>query len=478
MPPPIATLVFALGITGLFLLDCEGRIRDSKALCLPFVWLWISSSRSLGEWLAILQTGRLPTIDRALSYAEGSPLDRNVLMVLMAIAWFVICNRGRLGALLRANIPIVVFLLYGGISALWSDFPDITIRRWFRAVGCVLMMMVVLSDRNREVAMRRVLVWGGFTLIPISVLLIKYYPAIGRSWVIESISNWVVMPTGVTSHKNILGEICQIYGVVFVWHFFVALRDRQLEHRGRHLIAHGVALAMVAWLFIQANSVTAQSCFLLATVLLVVTNIPAVARKRWMVHAVFFALVIIPFGALFMGIGSGVIESMGRNSTLTGRIDIWPRVIALVHNPLLGTGFESFWLGDRLETMERYQKSLNEAHNGYVEIYATLGWIGVFILLTLIVTGYRNIIAVYRRNQSAGSLRLAIFLTAIVSNFTEASMRTSSLCWVSLLLVTLAASKASDSPRKAAAPSIKRGIHRARPEPELEWSPIVRGGSF
>jgi len=55
---------------------------------------------------------------------------------------------------------------------------------------------------------------------------------------------------------------------------------------------------------------------------------------------------------------------MGRDSTLTGRTDIWARVIALVHNPVIGTGFESFWLGKRLEAMQLYQRGLNETHNG------------------------------------------------------------------------------------------------------------------
>src|SRR2546428_3149771 len=42
-------------------------------------------------------------------------------------------------------------------------------------------------------------------------------------------------------------------------------------------------------------------------------------------------------------------ETMGRGPTLTGRTQIWHLVLSMTTNPLLGTGFESFWLGPRLQ---------------------------------------------------------------------------------------------------------------------------------
>jgi len=438
MTPQIASCVFVVGIIGLFFLDRDREVRASKALCLPLIWLWVISSRSITEWLAILQTSRSPAgVDQAQMYAEGTPLDRTVLIGLMVLALVVLVRRGRFGALLRANLPIVLFLLYGAVSAFWSDFPDITIRRWFKAVGCLLMVMVVLSERDRDSAMRRLFVWAGFLLIPLSILLIKYYPAIGRTYVIENISTWRLSPVGVATHKNSLGGICQAYGIALVWHFLAAYRDRQRPHRTRHLIAHGAALAMVAWLFVQANSVTAQSCFLLATAFLIATGTRTVARKRWLVHIFVVVLVVVPFATLFLGFGGSALEAMGRDSTLTGRTDIWPRVIALVDNPVVGTGFESFWLGKRLETMQNYQRGLNESHNGFLEIWLTLGWIGVLFLAAMIARGYRSIIASYRVDPGAGRFRLAFLLIVIVSSFTEAAFRTESISWIAFLLMTM-----------------------------------------
>jgi O-antigen ligase len=436
MTPQIASFVFVIGVIGLFLLDRDRKVNASWALCLPLIWLWITSSRSLAEWLTILQLGHPLAADQANMYAEGTPLDRNVLIGLMVLAIIVLVKRGCFWELLRANRLIMLFLLFGAASAFWSDYPDITIRRLFKAVGCVLMMMVVLSERDRESAMRRLFVWAGFLLIPHSVLLVKYYPAIGRSY---NRWTWLVSFVGVTTHKNSLGGICEIYGIAFLWHFLTAYRNHQLPHRTRHLIAHGVALAMVGWLFMQANSVTAQSSFLLAAMLLFATGTRAAVRKRWLVHVIVFALIAVPFATLFMGIGGGALQDMGRDSSLTGRANIWPRVIALVHNPVIGTGFESFWLGSRLDAMQRYQRGLNESHNGFLEMWTSLGWIGVLFLAAMIVAGYRNIIAAYRRDPNAGRFRLAYFLSVIVSSFTEAAFRTESISWIAFLLITMSA---------------------------------------
>ena len=85
-----------------------------------------------------------------------------------------------------------------------------------------------------------------------------------------------------------------------------------------------------------------------------------------------------------------------------------------------------------------------------------LGWIGVLLLAGLIVIGYRNIIASYRRNPDTGRFRLAYFVTVIVSSFTEAAFRTESISWIAFLLITMASPtlrQSVRSPRVTAATS-------------------------
>ncbi len=77
MPPGIASIIFTIGIAGLFYIDRDQHKGVSKALWIPTAWLFFCLSRSPSEWL-----GMNPTVDIATSYVEGSPLDAAVFEVL------------------------------------------------------------------------------------------------------------------------------------------------------------------------------------------------------------------------------------------------------------------------------------------------------------------------------------------------------------------------------------------------------------
>ena len=47
---------------------------------------------------------------------------------------------------------------------------------------------------------------------------------------------------------------------------------------------------------------------------------------------------------------------------------------------------------------------LNEAHNGYIEIYLNLGWVGVCLLAIILISGYRRAVSAFRGNSAVGSL--------------------------------------------------------------------------
>ena len=83
-----------------------------------------------------------------------------------------------------------------------------------------------------------------------------------------------------------------------------------------------------------------------------------------------------------------VVEALGRNTTLTGRTEIWDDLFRMDFSPWVGTGFESFWLGERADYMaNRYYFHPNQAHNGYIEMYVNLGLIGVGFLVLLMASG-------------------------------------------------------------------------------------------
>ncbi|PYU75786.1 MAG: hypothetical protein DMG49_02480 [Acidobacteria bacterium] len=437
----LATIVCALGILGLFALDWDRRSRTSLALWIPVVWLLLGASRMAS--LAAVFGVTIVEASSAQEMLKGSPFERLVFSSLVALSLIVLARRGwKAGRLLSANPAIVLFLLYCGASILWADYPDVTFKRWIKALGDLAMVLIVLTDEDPSAALKRLLARVGFVLIPASILLAKYYPALGLGW-----SAWggaTAYVRGVATSKNELGGICLLFGLGSVWRFCLALRDREETHRLRILTAHGIILTMVAWLFWRAHTATALGCFVMASTLAVTTNFQALTRRLWVLHAVVAAMISVSYVSLFLDVGSDLLESIGRDPTLTGRTELWNRVLAMTPNSFLGAGFESFWLPPRLNYLwSLYWWHPNEAHNGYIEVYINLGWIGIVLLALILLTGYRKVFGAVRQNPEEGGLWLGYFFAGLVYNFTESAVRIMHPVWIFFLLATIAASAVS-----------------------------------
>lgn len=432
MPPALASIVFAILIFGLFWLDRDRDSRVSVALWVPVIWWLLACSRSVNQWLNLGSPAQFGASDLIL---EGSPIDRLAYSVLEALGIIVLVSRRVVVLkLLRENVWILSFLFYCAVSILWSDYPEVSFKRWIKAVGDLVMVLVVLSDREPRAAFERLLARTTYLLVPISVLIIKYYPALGRlthKWTYKT------SYTGVALNKNILGAICLLCGLVTVWRLVSAYQDRMRSDRGRRLLAQGIVLVMILWLFWMANSMTSLACFLLGSGIVIVGSlVPNMRNNIAAMHSMIGAVMVVTTSVLFFNISPDVLETIGRDPTLTDRTEIWGLLLSLVGNPLVGTGYESFWLGPRLERIwSIYSWQPNEAHNGYIEIFVNLGWVGVGLLAVVLVAGYRRVIAAFRVNPRAGIIMVAYFVVGVIYNFTEASFfRMMTPVWIYLLL--------------------------------------------
>ena len=457
MPPLISAIAAALAILVLFKLDSDPNNRTSPAIWLSVAWLLINGSRPLTAWFES-PSGVLTDVQ---GLEEGNPVDRNVYLVILVAAIIVLSRRQTaVVKILHANPIIPLFIFYCATSTLWSDDPFVSFKRWIKLLGDFTVVLVVLTDPDRSSARKRVLTRVAFILIPVSILIIKYFPQLAVYYEPWSGRRMV---SGVAKDKNMLGMTCLVFGLGVLCQVFSLYLDKKNRARTLRLIAQGAVLAMVFYLFHQADSMTSLSCFIMGGVVIAVTSIGNFARKPVIVHLLVLALVGTAFSTLFLHVDTGALQTMGSDPTLTGRTEIWAGLLNFSGNPLIGTGFDSFWLGKRLQRIWATGGQLlgiNESHNGYLETYLNLGWIGVTLLAAFIVLGYRDIIHSFRRDPDAARIRLAFFVVAVVYNFTEAAFRTTSSMWFVFLLATTAVPSVS----------VRKRSHALDPAPE----PIVQ----
>jgi O-antigen ligase len=428
----IATLLTCLVIGALLLVNRDPKLRTSPALWLPVIWVAIATSRPVSLWLQMAparSTGQ---------YLEGSPLDRNVFAVLLVLGVFVLLSRARKVAFLQGNLPLVLFFAYCAMSILWSDYPGVAFKRWVKGLGDVVMILVVLTESDPSAAIKQLFTRVAFAFAPLSLLFIRYHGDLGRYY-----NRWegTVMYSGIAVDKNMLGMACLVFGIGLSWRLLQELSAPRGQKRRGTVFAHCAVLAMLVWLLVVSNSMTALGCFFLASGLMFATNFPRF-RRPVIVHLMVAGIVCAVFLALFADIGGLVLTQMGRDPTLTGRTDLWSTVLTYTASPMLGAGFESFWLGPRLDELwGMFAWQPNQAHNGYLETYLNLGWVGVCLLALIVIYGYRRIHDVLRYDPAGGQLRLAFFVVVIAYNFTEAAFKSLHPVWLAFLLAVIAVPK-------------------------------------
>ena len=437
MPPQIASVLFVVGIAGLFWLDRDGSVRTSKALWLPIIWLSIAGSKSPFAWFGIGPAAEIPG-----QLPEASLPDQLLAGSLMLLGLVVlILRRKEVASLLKAIWPIVLYFSFCLFSLLWSDFPTWGFKRWARALGDLVMVLIVATDAHPSVAFRRLVSRIGFVLLPVSVLLIRYYPAIGKGW-----DPWGGGETfvGVTTNKNVLGDLAYLIGLGALWQMLNLIRDKEQPNRRRHLLAQCTLLAFVIYLLNTAHCATATACFILGVGLMLALSLPLFRRSPTAVHALVLAILLGGSVMALFGGKAAVSEALGRKPDLTGRTEIWKILIPMAPNPVGGAGFETFWVGPRVAQAYSQIGGLqmtNEAHDGYIEVYLNLGFVGLGFIALLLAQGYFKAVRFFRHDPTLGALLVAYVASAVTYNITEAGFRMLHLEWFFLLLAVAAANR-------------------------------------
>ncbi len=435
MFPGLALLICLAAILALLRFDQQWRSTVSSALWLPLLWLLILGSRPVSLWFApaaVMKGG-----SAYLSYVDGNALDRAIYLAMIVSGLVILARRAvRWRQVISQNPWLYLFMGYCAVSILWSDYPFVAMKRWVKDFGNVVMVLIVMTEPVPAAAMRSLLLRATYVLVPLSVVLVKYFPDLARSYRRWS-GDYFFM--GVNTDKNMFGMVLTVLTIGVAWAWLDLKGEPASRRKTTQAVIFAIILLMIGWLLLGTNSATALICSSLGVAVLLLFRIGSVRRHvyKWAISGATIGLLLVMSGA-WNAIQLSLIRLLGRDPGLHGRKDIWAAVLSERTNPVIGVGYYSFWSPERVERLSKtYYYDLNEAHNGYLEVYLNGGLIGIGLLIAfLAATASRGAKAVAAGEaNSLGALRLALVATAVIYAVTEAVFNRMDMIWFGLLLV-------------------------------------------
>lgn len=437
MTPTIALVVCISFVIFLLWLEHKQSYGISSSMWIPAIWMIYISSKPLGVWFH----------KTSEDVASGSSLDRAFLTILMFAALWVLSRRKfAWSSALKDNPWLMVLIIFMLVSILWSNIPSISFKRWIREVQAILMALVVFSEPSPRKAIETIIRRTAYTLIPFSLLLVKYFPAYGVSY-----GRWsgARMWIGVTQQKNGLGRLCMIVSFFLIWSLIRRWQGNNPQVWKYQTHVEIFVLLITFWLMRGpgGNVYSATSVIALGLSLAVYGTFYFIRKKGKLLSVsilMIIIVVIILYGIITVYTGevkfSSLASAVGRNQTLTDRTLIWSRLVPVVkQKPLLGGGFGGFWTP---QTRELYR--ISGAHSGYLDVLLELGFAGILLVSVYLLSSCRKAYRILSRDFDWGILWICYILMAVVHNVSESSINTLAMQLPAIILF-FTLSSSSDS---------------------------------
>lgn len=425
MPSVLALALVAGFVYFLLKLDHRQWPEASPNLWIPTIWLMVATTKALGTWL-----GR-----PSANFEEGSSIDRNFLLLLMGLAIVTLVKRkARIRGFLLENRWLVVLFAFMLVSISWSPVPFVSLKRWLREAIGVVMALAILTEENPKLALEAVIRRAVYILIPVSLLLIKYFPHLG---VFYNVWTGARMWIGVTDEKNEFGQLTCFAAFFLIWSLWKG-RQSSPPPRFRQLTVANLAVLAIALFMTRGSKAgySATSIVMLAVALMCFAGLLWLRRIGKVlppsIISAFFALLIL-FGTLTPLLGrlpaGDITSAIGRNSTLTDRTLNWAILVPqALSRPALGHGIGGFW------TNEAYSRYVFPAHNGYLEVLLVLGFVGLIFMSIYLISSARKAQYLLSRDFNLGVLWICWLLMALLNNVAESSLHSFSNLLMSIPL--------------------------------------------
>ncbi|MCZ2858470.1 O-antigen ligase family protein [Blastococcus sp. VKM Ac-2987] len=325
------------------------------------------------------------------------------LAALVTILCLPAERRGRL----RLPLPM---LLFGGwclLSVLWTSDQANSVRRCVDVFALLTVGWVVGQVLGLPAA-RHVLALAVRGVLLASVVVLVVLPDWSTTPGADGAPGW----HGLFPHKNGLGFFCAVA-------FVTLYCDTSAGWRRR------LWLALCAIVVVGSQSASALGATAAAGCVIgwhALRGERPDDRRRLRTDVMAAAALLIAVLCIVARPGLGL-ELLGRDSSLTGRREIWTAVIRQIgERPIEGYGFGGVWDRASPVTLEIWRESRFEAfyaHNGYLDLPLQVGFVGLGLFLVLVVSLVLR--ALGHRPYAEAAWPLGLLAVLLITAFTESS---------------------------------------------------------
>ena len=403
----------------------------------------------IAEWIfAVLSIivysgGPMPLI-LSQGFGEGmidptpDPTDYSKLIVLFFLNYLIsfsllILRWKRSLYVVKKEWSIWLLIGIACISVLWSFIPKLTPNRSIALAGSTLFGFYIAARYSIRDQLK-LLSWSFATIVILSFLMVIIIPSYGTMSYGVHAGSW----RGIYTHKNWLGRVMTLSGIVFL---ILAMDEKRQQWR--YWIGLGCSFCL---LLLSRSSGSIINCLTIFSV------IPLYGVLRWrsllmMPTIAGIVLVSSSFLLWFNENSKTLLGSIGKDATLTGRTDMWPYTIDMIaKQPWLGYGYNGFWNDwDSPGATVWYAAKWTapNAHNGVLDLLLQVGLLGASVFAIGFGIGWIRGVIWLRVDRSWLSFWPILYLTHLtLANVSESFLLNfNDLSWV--LYVSVAFSLAT-----------------------------------
>ena len=377
----------------------------------------------------------------ALARADNSSADNtaNTLLVLLVLIAILFSKFKAVLNLLGRYKVFVAIVVWPMLSCVWSQLPIVSLE-WSILAAFELLFAFYLFQRFSSKQIMQLMLTFGWICLAISICVAVLLPQYGIDHS-EAEGAW----RGMYFHKN----LCSMATVFLLLVSFYAPTPTLLSK-----LLRTAYVCTSIFVVIMTRSATGKAALLFSLAFVIFTKLAALFRFK-------DRAAVLAFGSVIgvAAISAGVIYerditlALGKDPTLTGRTEIWEAIMpSITKHPLLGYGYRAFWRGYQGESANASLAAhwaITSAHNAYLEVWLTLGAIGVFLILITLVKAVRDTYICLSRadRPHLGWYASIIFLTIVFSVDEGGMVLPSSLPWILYIIACIGLSEEAKSIR-------------------------------